>query len=166
VSLVAGIEIDEKKIVRALANHAGKNRTNAYLLAGLPEEQAAKARGDWELALSEFRKLQAEFHEGSNDAKNASLYVDFKEGEFVSPNECITAEMLAETAERNAMFLDLTAPYLRLIARWEERPEDAEAEIGAFVELAGAMHGKNPDEQMRALQDLINKFMARYQARG
>lgn len=166
ISLVAGLKVDEKKIIRALANHAGKNRTNAYLLAGSPEEQAAKARGDWEAALVEFRKLQSDFHESSNEAKNAALYVDFQQEEFVAPDDRITPEMLAEIAERNTSFLDMTGPYLRLLVRWDQRPDDAAAEIGAFVELAGTVRGKKPDEQMAAFADLIDRVMADYQARG
>lgn len=115
ISLVAGFKVDEKKVVRALANHAGKNRANAYLLVGSPEEQAAKERGDWKTALEEFRKLQSEFHESSNDAKNSALYVDYEQDDFVG--------------------------------------------------LLHVVRDKKPDDQMTAVADLIDEFMARYQAR-
>jgi len=56
--------------------------------------QRYAAIGKWRERNS--KKFQMEFHEASNDAKNASLYVDWRDGEFVSPSERITPEMLAQ----------------------------------------------------------------------
>jgi AbiV family abortive infection protein len=78
-SLLTGIEVNQDKVLAALRRHSSKNKSNAYMLEGSQEEKAAKARGDWKTALDEFRKLQLDFHEASNNAKNASLYVDWKD---------------------------------------------------------------------------------------
>src|SRR6516164_6974441 len=88
-SLLSGFEVDQNKILAAFRRHSSKNKSNAYMLGGSQTEKDAMARGDWETAREEFKKLQMEFHKASNDAKNASLYVDWKNGEFVSPSEQI-----------------------------------------------------------------------------
>jgi AbiV family abortive infection protein len=95
-SLLSGLEIDQNKLLIAWRRHSFKNKSNAYMLDGPQAEKDAKIRGDWEMAREEFKKFQMEFHEASNDAKNASLYVDWRDGEFVSPSERITPEMLAQ----------------------------------------------------------------------
>ena len=76
------------------------------MLEGSQSEKDAKARGDWEAAREEFKKLQMEVDKASNDAKNASLYVDWQNGEFVSPSEQITPEMLTQVIERIRRFSD------------------------------------------------------------
>ena len=93
-SLLAGLEVNQNKVLSAFRRHSSKNKSNAYMLQGSPDEKAARRRGNWDTAREEFRKLQLDFHESSNDAKNASLYVDWKDGGFVSPTEQITPEML------------------------------------------------------------------------
>ena len=128
-SLLAGYSVDEKKVLAGFASHAKKNRTNAYMLEGSAEEQAAKERGDWKTAGEEFKRLQAEFHEKSNAAKNASLYVDFEGGKFVAPIERITKDMLNETATRNETFLGLTYPKLKMLLKWDGAPQEAQGTI-------------------------------------
>jgi AbiV family abortive infection protein len=158
-SLLAGLSVDEKKILAGFASHAQKNRTNAYMLKGSAEEQAAKERGDWEAAGKEFKKLQAEFHKKSNDAKNAALYVDFEDGKFVAPIERITKDMLDETAARNETFLGLASPKLRMLLRWDKAPEEAQGTIVAFVELAESTKSEKPDDAMAAFNELIGDFL-------
>jgi AbiV family abortive infection protein len=158
-SILAGLPVDEKKVVAALARHANKNRTNAYMLEGSAEEAAAKERGDWEAANAEFKNVQADFHNKSNTAKNASLYVDFEDGRFVAPVDRITAEMLAETAGRNETFLGLMFPKLEMLQKWAKAPEDAQESIVAFVRLAEAMKTKSPKDAMGAFNRLIDEFL-------
>jgi AbiV family abortive infection protein len=158
-SLLAGYTLDENKILAGFASHARKNRTNAYMLSGSAEEQAAKERGDWNAAGEEFKKLQAEFHKKSNDAKNASLYVDFEDGKFVAPIERITKDMLDDTADRNETFLGLTYPKLEMVLKWDKAPEEAQDAIVAFVELAEAMKAEKPDDAMAAFNKLIGDFV-------
>lgn len=158
-SLLAGLPVDQKKVVAGFASHARKNRTNAYMLEGSPKEQAAKANGDWKAALEEFQKLQNEFHEKSNDAKNASLYVDFKDGKFVAPVEQITDAMLTETAARNEEFLRLTCPNVRMLLKWEKEPEWAQEHAIAILDLLEATRDQKPDKAMAAVRELIDELV-------
>ncbi len=164
-SLLAGYAVNDKNVLAGLASHARKNRTNAYMLEGSAEEQAARERGDWKAAGEEFKKLQAEFHEKSNDAKNASLYVDFEDGKFVAPIERVTKDMLDETAARNEMFLRLMYPKLEMLLRWDKAPEEAQEAIVAFVELAEAIKAEKPDDAMAAINKLIGDFLEIERAR-
>jgi AbiV family abortive infection protein len=158
-SLLAGLPIDQKEVLAEFASHKEKNRTNAYMLQGSAEEYAARERGDWNGALEKFKKLQAEFHETSNDAKNASLYVDIENDKFVAPIERITQAMLDKTAARNETFLGLTYPYLKMLRKWERTPEEDQDRIVAFVELAKATKANKPTDAMAAFKKLIGDFL-------
>lgn len=96
VSLLVGLEVDQKKVLVAFGRHEAKNKQNAYMLKGGDTEKEAIARGDWKAALEAFKPTQDEFHRESNQAKNGALYVDWLDGEFVSPNRRITDAMLAD----------------------------------------------------------------------
>ena len=93
------------------------------MLEGSQAEKDAKARGDWEAAREEFKKLQMEVDKASNDAKNASLYVDWQNGEFVSPSEQITPEMLTQVIERNQTFLGYAHNSLKMLKRLDKSSE-------------------------------------------
>lgn len=158
-SLLAGHSADVKNVLRGFTSHARKNRISAYMLKGSAKEQLADARGDWQTALEEFRMLQAEFHAKSNDAKNASLYIDFKNGKFVAPVERITEAMRAETVARNEVFLGLIYPKLEMLLEWEKAPEKAQERIVAFTDLAEATKREKPDDAMAAFRKLIDDFV-------
>lgn len=157
-SLLSGIEVDQKKIIAAFRRHSSKNKSNAYMLEG-PAEKDAKARGDWETAREEFRKLQLEFHEASNDAKNASLYVDWKDGEFVSPSEQITPEMLSQIIDRNQTFLGYAQNSLKMLKRLDKSPEGLQDLVVEFVEAAEEMRAKRPEDLMAASDKLVQRFL-------
>lgn len=114
-SLLAGLEVDQGKVLTSLRSHSSKNMINAYMLEGTQAEIDAMATRDWESARLEFKNLQTEFHKASNDAKNASLYVDWAEDEFVSPCERITSEMLLNTVKRNETFLGYAQNSLNML---------------------------------------------------
>jgi hypothetical protein len=61
--------------------------------------------GDFSGAVNAFSDMQKRFHMKANSAKNAALYVDFVDGQFVAPNERITPQMVAEAATLNEEFL-------------------------------------------------------------
>src|ERR1700722_15852387 len=122
-SLLSGLEVEQNKVLAAFRRHSSKNKSNAYMVEGSKAEKDAKGRGDWETARDEFKKLQTEFHETSNDAKNASLYVDWKDGEFVSPSEQITPEMLAQIFKRNQTFLGYAFNSLKMLKRLDKSPD-------------------------------------------
>jgi AbiV family abortive infection protein len=159
VSLVLGFEVDQKKVLAAFGRHAAKNRSNAYMLEGSEAEKEAKARGDWEAALAAFKQTQDEFHATSNQAKNASLYVDWVEGEFVAPSERITNEMLAEITERNAEFLGYAHNGLKMLERLVKAPDQMRDLLSGFVEQAEKLREEKPDDLMGAMETLLSSFL-------
>lgn len=161
VSLLAGHEANQDKILAALRRHSYKNKSNAYMLKRSPGENDAMVRGDWETAREEFRKLRLEFHEASNAAKNASLYVDWKDGEFVSPTEQITPEMLSQTIDRNQTFLGHAENSLRMLKRLGRSPEDLQDLVVEFLEAARKTRADKPDDLTAALTSLSKRSWMR-----
>jgi AbiV family abortive infection protein len=143
-SLLSGVEVDQSKVLAGFRRHSSKNKSNAYMLEGSQAEKDAKARGDWETAREEFQKLQTEFHEASNDAKHASLHVDWKDGEFVSPTERITPELLAQFIERNQTFLGYANNSLKLLKRLDKSPNHLQDLIVEFMQRQRACAPRNP----------------------
>lgn len=158
-SLLSGHEVDQKKILAAFARHSSKNKANAYMLKGSEAEKDAKDRGDWKAALEEFGNLQVAFHEKSNNAKNASLYVDWNDGEFVAPSERINAEMLKEIISRNETFLGYACNSLKMLKRLEKTPDEMQGMVMNFVETAEKMRTENPEDATGAINKLIRKFL-------
>jgi AbiV family abortive infection protein len=158
-SLLSGLGVDQSKVLAAFRRHSSKNKSNAYMLEGSQAEKDAKERGDWETALEEFKKLQTEFHQASNDAKNSSLYVDWKDGEFVSPSEQISSEMLAETIERNKNFLGYAYNSLKMLRRLDKSPDDLQDLLIKFVAAAEKMRTEKPDDPMAAIDELVQNFL-------
>lgn len=158
-SLLSGHEVDQKKVLTAVRRHSSKNKSNAYMLKRTLEENDAMARGDWETAREEFRKLQLEFHQSSNDSKNASLYVDWKDGEFVSPTEQITPEMLSQIIDRNQTFLGHAQNSLNMLKRLGKSPEDLQSLVVEFVKAAEKMRLDKPDDLMTASGELVQRFL-------
>ncbi len=158
-SLLSGLEVDQNKVLAAFRRHSSKNKSNAYMLEGSQAEKDAKARRDWETAREEFKKLQTEFHEASNDAKNASLYVDWIDGKFVSPSELITPEMLEQIIERNRTFLGYAQNSLNMLKRLDKSPEDLQDLIVEFIAAAEKMRAEKPDDLMAASNELVQNFL-------
>jgi AbiV family abortive infection protein len=158
-SLLSGLDVDQNKVLAAFRRHSIKNKSNAYMLEASKAEKDARARGDWEDAREEFKNLQTEFHEASNDAKNASLYVDWEDGEFVSPGEQITPEMLAQIIERNQTFLGYAFNSLKMLRRLDKSPDDLQDLIVEFIAAAEKMRAAKPNDQMAASNELVQKFL-------
>jgi AbiV family abortive infection protein len=159
VSLVLGFEVNQKEVLAAFGRHAAKNKSNAFMLKGSEAETNAKARGDWEAAMAAFRQTQDEFHETSNRAKNASLYVDWVDGEFAAPSERITNEMLVEITERNAEFLGYAQNGLKMLTRLESAPDEMKVLLSGFVEQAEKLREEKPDDMMGAMEILLSGFL-------
>ena len=124
ISLLMGEEHDVKKFAHRLASHEAKNFSNAYMLPPTEAEKQARERSDWEGALDAFKKSQTEFHLESNTAKNAALYVDFRDGLFTTPSERVTEVMLSNLADRNAEFLGYANDFVRVLAKWQDCADD------------------------------------------
>lgn len=158
VSLLAGFPVDPKKVLKAFTNHGRKNRTNAYMLDVSAEERDARERGDFRAAIDEFEKLQNKFHDESNDAKNASLYVDFIGAKAIAPSEKINQEMVAATAARNKRFLGLMYPKLLMLLKWSKAPEDAHKQILAFNKLMETVKDEKRGDALISFETRLNEF--------
>ena len=159
ISLVLGFEVDQKKVLAAFGRHAAKNKSNAYMLEGSEAEKDAESRGDWEAALAAFKQTQDEFHATSNQAKNASLYVDWVDGEFVAPSERVTKKMLAEITERNAEFLGYAYNGLKMLERLVKAPDQVRGLLSGFVEQAEKLREEKPDNLVGAMETLLSSFL-------
>lgn len=164
--LLAGIPTTDNNWLAAMRQHAIKNLTNAYMLEGSAEEQDAKQRGDWDVARAAFEKLQSEFHAKSNAAKNASLYVDFADGKFVSPVDRISTEMLTETAARNEMFLGLVYPKVEVLSIWAQDPDDASDRAAAMFELLNTTNDGGFEDRMAAVNRLMDELLTEARKKG
>lgn len=165
-SLVLGFELDQKKVLSALSWHAAKNKLNAYMLEVSDEEAEARARGDWKAASELFKQSQEQFHATSNQAKNASLYVDWVEGAFVAPADRITVEMLAEIAERNATFLSDGLNNLKTLRRLAADPDQMRDLMSAFIEKAQKLREDAPANLVEARDALLSRFLENGMARA
>ena len=83
-----------------------------------------------------FSELQAEFHEKSNDLKNAALYVDY-DGSFHAPREVISAEHLDEVFNRNGAFMSMAFDKLAILLRWGADLDAAAAEVAQWWAVLG-----------------------------
>jgi AbiV family abortive infection protein len=126
--VLRGQAVDMKRLARAFSKHAAKNRTNAYFLAKSEAELAAEEQNDIGAAHQAFNEMQDEFHEKSNDLKNASLYVDY-DGSFRAPREVISAEHLEELFNRNGAFMSMAFHKLTIMLRWKADLDAAAVEV-------------------------------------
>ncbi|WP_348645883.1 AbiV family abortive infection protein [Rhizobium leguminosarum] len=159
MSVCMGLEVDQKKVLAAFGRHASKNKSNAYMLEASETEKDAKRRGDLQGTIEAFKKSQAEFHETSNQAKNASLYVDWGDGEFVAPSERITEAMRAEIKERNAQFLGFAHNSVNMLKRLAASPEEMRGKASGFVEQAKKLRDANPDNPIEAIETWLWDFL-------
>jgi len=164
-SLLMGHEVDIIKLTTNLANHKVKNYTNAYMLRLSQEEKEARKRGDWKASLEIFEKIKSEFHIKSNSAKNASLYVDFKDEKFVAPRERITKSMVSKIAEQNEEFLRLMYPKVEMLSGWENRIDDLKKTLAWFEARAEDLKSKlDPKEAMSTLmREMLERAKSNYQ---
>ena len=158
-SLLSGLEVNQNRVLAAFRRHSSKNKSNAYMLEGSREEKDAMARRDWKTAREEFKKLQLDFHEASNDAKNASLYVDWNDGGFVSPSEQITLEMLAQIRDRNQTFLGYAQNSLEMLKRLDMAPDELQDLVVEFIEAAEKMRAEKPEDLPAASSKLVQRFL-------
>ena len=126
------------------------------MMEGTQAERDAKASGNWEGMREAFSNFQKEFHAKSNDAKNASLYVDWKDGEFVSPSEQITDEMLAKIVDRNRTFLGYAHNGLNMLRGLDKSPEALQDLV---VETAKKLRVEMPDDPEKVGNTLIHRFL-------
>lgn len=159
VSLVLGFEVNQKKILSNLTRHAAKNNSNAYMLEASEAEKEARLRDDWRGARAEFERIQKMFHQTSNTAKNASLYVDWVDGDFVAPSEQITEEMLAQLIDRNAHFLSCAYNTLKMVKRLEVSPDETRDLLLGFVEQLKSLNEDKSDNTTRVIKTFLSSII-------
>jgi len=161
MALVLGMKIDFARMAKAFRSHESKNYANAYYATASSEERQAKERGDNKAAVEAFKKLQEQFHKDSNTTKNASIYVDYIDGRFVSPSERITEQLALEIAAVNLYFLQLTAPKVRMI---KGLGEDAAKEnvlkwvVSEFEKLRGTDVKDMETATGRILEEMFERY--------
>jgi hypothetical protein len=140
------------------------NYANAYMLPVTKEELKARAGGDWNRSIEVFRQQQAKFHQDSNSAKNASLYVDYENGRFSAPKEKITEAMVADIARLNSQFLAITDAKVRMLSRWQSNIEEVRRTTTWFearLEELRSQSVNNPDEMMSVImQEMLDQAKA------
>jgi AbiV family abortive infection protein len=157
-SLLMGMPVDVAKLATAMASHRAKNRMNAYMLTPGEEEAVARQRGDWKGAVEAFKAMQTAFHNKSNSAKNAALYVDFINGKFVSPSERITADMVAELAETNRTYLGLMYPMMSMLSKWEANAESAKRFLTRLRQRMEELKGEYPNSPDRMMAIVLEEM--------
>lgn len=158
VGLLVGLDVDQREVLVAFGRHEAKNKHNAYMLEQGDAEREAIARGDWKAALEAFKQTQDEFHRASNQAKNGALYVDWADGEFVSPCERITSTMLAEIKDRNAAFLAYASHDIKIFQRLEQTPDVMRELLTGFVDQAEKLREEKPDDLVGLMDALLSRF--------
>jgi AbiV family abortive infection protein len=159
-SVLANADVDQTKLARALASHKAKNSANAYMLELTSEEKEAREKKDWKKSAAAFDEMKRVFHEESNNAKNASLYVDFDGSTFSSPDAKITAKMVETTAKRNAEFLGLMKPKVRMLQGWANDIDSA-PRLDGFLEFAEKLKADNPDGPSEVFDFIMDELRAR-----
>ncbi len=154
-----GISVDVSRIRSRLARHKVKNFANAYMLPLNEAQQKARDESDWRREHQAFKKQQAEFHQQSNEKKNASLYVDFVDDVFLAPDDRITEDMVHEIAETNHTFIELMRPKVEMLTFWEQYPDVTRDVIKGFQERMQALWEEYPDDPREALEVLDGEMM-------
>lgn len=165
IHLLVGGKVDIAAMTKAFRSHEAKNYANAYFAKVTPEEEEARKRGDLKAAVDAFRQFQEKFHEESNSAKNASLYIDFRENIFSSPSDMITMEMVKGVATVNVYFLGLTAPKVRMLERIEKDEGALQATMKWFTERVEKLKEDDPKMIGAAMEALIEEMLERHTKR-
>jgi len=152
-SLILGHAVKMKGLLKGMRDHKQKNFVNAYMSGVSEAEKAARENNDVKGSIEAFEKWQGEIHLFLNTAKNASMYVDFVDEEFVAPVERIDEEGALAIAAVNHYFMTVTGPRLRALKRAFENPDAAVAETQWFKERLVALRKEKPNLSMKELQD-------------
>lgn len=126
-SLLMGDSVDLATLARAMRNHRIKNFNLAYSSQCTPAEREARERGDHKEVLKIFREQQKTIHDELNTNKNASLYVDFIDGRFLSPKERITEGLAVAMQAFNGRQLAICETFLGMLSRMVTEPEKQSA---------------------------------------
>lgn len=155
ISLVLGHAIDVNKLAAKFTQHKVKNYNNAYMSVTTDAEREARKSGDPKRAIEIFKAQQATLHQWLNTNKNASLYVDYLDGKFVSPTERITEELSVQFQGLNAFFLRQGSTHLGVLSKVVNDPDavamQAKDLLGRLEKLKTI--GGELDEEFREIVD-------------
>ena len=87
--------------------------------------------------------------------KNGALYVDWVDGEFVSPGERITETMLVDIRDRNATFLGYASNEIKMFRRLEQTPYVMRELLAGFVDQAKKLREEKPDDLVSVMDALL-----------
>jgi AbiV family abortive infection protein len=139
VSILGGQEVDDASLSKSLRDHKAKNYANAYNGEPTDEERSARERRDWDAARAAFRGLQKDFHKRMNFIKNAGLYVDYSDGNFVAPTDAVNEQVATAFMQLNADFLRRGEDFIRLLRRIGAEPQRYARVFHAFLSDTKAM---------------------------
>jgi len=154
-SILMGLEADPKQFYRRLAQHQAKNTINAYMLDLSEDELAARSTGDWKAEHAAFTRANQEFHEASNAAKNAALYVDISKGKLVTPDASVSKDMLHDFHMRNERFLSLMQPKVEMMIRWRADQAGISAELRQWKQALERLRDEHPDNPYEVMKVLL-----------
>jgi AbiV family abortive infection protein len=155
VSHLTGLTPDNNKFSKALASHKAKNYANAYMLEPTEAEKQAREAGDWKTAVEVFEKGKVEFHEKSNAAKNAALYVDAQGGVCSTPSEHTTEAMVEEISDRNEEFLAHANNHVLVLSRWHNSAAGFAEVARWFVKRAEELRDAQRADPKQAMDTLM-----------
>ncbi|MGQ5522942.1 AbiV family abortive infection protein [Chitinimonas sp. PSY-7] len=157
--LLMGLEVDMHKLMNAFKRHKSKNYMNAYFLPRSDKENIAIKNNDIQAALLAFEDLQKKFHFQSNNLKNDSLYVDYKQ-KFIAPSDIINPDDLDRICKCNSEFMGLTQVKVEMLRRWSHDLSSPIADLNEFRTLSESINPNtdNLDTHRESVKDVIRKM--------
>ncbi len=165
-TVLMGKGIDLETMAAGFRSHKAKNHTNAYMARVTEEELEARKRGDWKESVAAFERFKAQFHQDMNTAKNASLYVDFKDATFSAPSEVVTEEVLKFFWGLNQYFLQVTFPHLRLLQRIADDDGGLQQVVKRFTDKSEDIREKMHDDPDAAMNTVLDDILKLYKECG
>jgi hypothetical protein len=142
-----------------------KNLANADLLEPTEEEKQTRERKDWEGYKAASARARRGFHEYSNWAKNAALYVDIdiRDRNVTTPRDSITVEMVAKIAKLNESYLRDTQQNVRMLLEWEKgtRPD-----VRQLIERIKQLRKEMPDDPQKLVEVIMEELQNSAYAEG
>jgi AbiV family abortive infection protein len=166
-ALTLGHPVDLERVAKSFRDHKAKNFSNAYMAKASEAEMAARKANDNTAASEAFKNSQREIHGFLNAAKNASMYVDFKEGKFVSPDEVVSEKEALLIAGLSYYFMSVTYPRLKPLRRMLEEPHLHAELMAGFGEamLKGLGDQGTMEDVGAAINSYIKEMASRLAAR-
>jgi AbiV family abortive infection protein len=166
-ALTLGHAVDLEALERDFRDHKAKNFSNAYMSKASEAEIAARRANDARAASEAFGNSQREIHRFLNTAKNASMYVDFKDRKFISPDDVVSEEEALMIAGLSYYFLTVTYPRLRPLRRMLEEPDLHAELLAGFGEamLKGLTDQSTMEDMDAAISSYLKEMAKRIAAR-